>query len=269
MGRHQKPRIKKLRSLYIWHRYIGVSAALLVVVLASTGLMLNHTEKLQLDSHYVSNPWLLDQYGIHAPANVHSYHLQNHWLSQWGERLFLDQVDLGETQEKLQGGLFYKDMLVIALKNKVWLLTPQGELIEKLGNSEGIPTGISAIGITDDGQVAVMTAQGVYTANRDLSIWQDAPKAIAVWVDKEDLPASLNQRLLEKYRGHGLSLERVILDLHSGRIFGPYGLYIMDAAAVLMLFLAFSGSWIWVIRQIRNHQQKQPVTKPGKQPRRD
>ncbi len=256
MSRHKKPRIKKLRSLYIWHRYIGVSAALLVVVLATTGLMLNHTEKLQLDSHYVSSPWLLDQYGIHAPANVHSYHLQNHWLSQWGEHLFLGQIDVGETQEKLRGGMFYENMLVIALENEVWLLTSQGELIEKLGNSEGLPTGISAIGITNDGQVAVMTAHGVYIANRDLLTWQDAPEAITAWVDNEDLPAPLHQRLLEKYRGHGLSLERIILDLHSGRIFGQYGLYIMDAAAVLMLFLAFSGSGIWVIRQIRNRRQQ-------------
>lgn len=256
MSRHKKPRIRKLRSMYIWHRYIGVSAALLVVVLASTGLMLNHTEKLQLDSRYVSNNWLLDRYGIHAPTNIRSYPLHDHWLSQWGEHLFLGPIEVGKTQEKLRGALFYEDMLVIALENEVWLLTPQGELIEKLGDSEGIPAGIRTIGITDNNQVALMTAHDVYTASRDLLIWQDTPETIAVWADRKDLPAHLHQRLLEKYRGRGLSLERIILDLHSGRIFGQYGTYIMDAAAVLMLFLAFSGSGIWFIRQIRSRRQK-------------
>jgi len=256
MSRHKKPRIKKLRSMYIWHRYIGVSAALLVVILAITGLMLNHTGKLRLDSRYVSNNWLLDQYGIRAPANIRSYRVENYWLSQWGERLFLDQTDVGMTQEKLLGALYYGGMLVVALDSEVWLLTPEGELIEKLGGTEGIPAGMSAIGLTDEGRIAVMAAHGVYTADRELVIWHDAPEAITVWVDSEDLPAGLHQRLLEKYRGQGLPLERVILDLHSGRLFGKYGIYVMDAAAVLMLFLAFSGSWIWGIRQIRNRQKK-------------
>ncbi len=256
MRQHKKPRLKKLRSMYIWHRYIGVSAALLVIILAVSGLMLNHTDKLQLDSHYVSNNWLLNQYGIHAPTDIRSYSLQNHWLSQWGERLFLDQTEIGETPEKLLGALFYRDMLVMALESEVWLLTPKGELIEKLGGNEGIPAGMSAIGITDDGQVAVMAAHGVYSADRDLVIWQDSPEAITVWVDSENLPADLYQHLLQKYRGYGLSLERVVLDLHSGRIFGQYGIYIMDAAAVLMLFLAFSGSWIWGIRWIRKRQRR-------------
>ncbi len=241
--------------MYIWHRYIGVSAALLVVILAITGLMLNHTGKLQLDSRYVSNNWLLDQYGIRAPARIRSYQVENRWLSQWGERLFLDQIDVGATHEKLLGALYYGGMLVLALESEVWLLTPEGELIEKLGGNEGIPAGMSAIGMTDEGHVAVMAAHGVYTADRDLVIWQDAPEAITVWIDSEDLPVSLHQRLLEKYRGQGLPLERVILDLHSGRLFGRYGVYVMDAAAVLMLFLAFSGSWIWGMRHIRNRQK--------------
>ena len=268
MSRHKNnPRFKKLRSMYIWHRYVGISAALLVLILAVTGLMLNHTGELELDSQHIQNDWLLDQYGIRAPEDIRSYQVEGRWLSQWGERLFPNQAEIGETQEKLLGGLFYKGMLIMAMESEVWLLTPEGELIEKLGSNEGLPAGMSAVGIGDNGQLAVMTVRGIYTADRDLLIWQDAPETITVWVNSKDLPASLYQHLLQKYRGHGLSLERVILDLHSGRIFGQYGIYIMDAAAVLMLFLAISGSWIWGIRQIRNRQRRQeeyPFPKTGR-----
>ncbi len=256
MSQHKKPRIRKLRSMYIWHRYIGLSAAVLVLILATTGLMLNHTEKLQLDSHYVNNNWLLDQYGIHAPSNIRSYPLSDRWLSQWGERLFLGPIDIGESDEKLLGVLFYNGMLVMALKSEIWLLTPAGELIEKLGPNEGIPPAINAIGVTHNGQIAVMAADGIYSADQDLSTWQNTPDAITTWVESKKLPAALRQRLLKKYRGHGLSLERIILDLHSGRIFGQYGIYVMDTAAVLMLFLATSGSWIWLIRQLRDRQRR-------------
>ena len=251
-----KPRFKKLRSMYVWHRYIGVSTALLVIILAVSGLMLNHTGALKLDSRFINNDWLLDRYGIQAPASIRSYQVEEHWLSQWGERLFLNQTDLGSSREMLLGVLAYEGILIAALDSEVWLLTPQGELIEKLGGNEGIPAGMSAIGLTDEGHVAVMAAHGVYTADRDLVIWQDAPDAITVWIDSSELPDKVYKTLLEKYRGHGLSLERVILDLHSGRLFGEYGIYVMDAAAVLMLFLALSGSWIWGIRHLRNKLRK-------------
>jgi len=251
-----KPRFKKLRSMYIWHRYIGISAAVLVLILAITGIMLNHTREMALDSQYVKNNWLLNHYGIQAPKKIHSYQAGEHWLSQWGERLFLNQTDIGTSNEKLLGVLAHDGILIAALDSEVWLLTAEGELIEKLGGTEGIPAGMSAIGLTDEGHVAVMAAHGVYTADRDLVIWQDAPEAITVWNDHAELPLKLAQILLEKYRGHGLSLERVILDLHSGRLFGEYGIYVMDAAAVLMLFLALSGSWIWGIRHLRNKLRK-------------
>ncbi|VAX10307.1 hypothetical protein MNBD_GAMMA25-77 [hydrothermal vent metagenome] len=257
MSRHKnKPRFKKLRSMYIWHRYVGISAAILVLILAISGLMLNHTGELKLDSQYIKSNLLLDYYGIRAPKKIHSYPVDKHWLSQWGERLFLDQLDLGTSKETLLGVLFYENMFVLALESEVWLLSPEGELIEKLGGNEGIPAGMSAIGLSDEGHVAVMAAHGVYTADRDLVIWQDAPEAITVWVDSAELPPGLAQILLEEYRGHGLSLERVALDLHSGRLFGQYGIYVMDAAAILMLFLALSGSWIWGIRHIRNKLRK-------------
>ncbi len=49
MTRHPKARsrAKLLRSLYVWHRYLGLSAALFVILLSATGLALNHTELLQ------------------------------------------------------------------------------------------------------------------------------------------------------------------------------------------------------------------------------
>jgi len=55
-----------------------------------------------------------------------------------------------------------------------------------------------------------------------------------------------------------LPMERIMLDLHSGRILGRAGVYIMDAAAIGFLVLAASGVWLWVRRRtsIRTHKQK-------------
>ena len=45
-----------------------------------------------------------------------------------------------------------------------------------------------------------------------------------------------------------LTFERVLLDLHSGRIFGRAGPLVMDAAAVLFIALALTGFWMWLRR---------------------
>ena len=51
----------------------------------------------------------------------------------------------------------------------------------------------------------------------------------------------MRQNILRQYRGHGLSLERLLLDFHSGRIFGPAGVVIYDLLALVLGFLAISG----------------------------
>jgi hypothetical protein len=50
----------------------------------------------------------------------------------------------------------------------------------------------------------------------------------------------LSGRLVETYRGKGLPLERVLLDIHSGRILGAWG---VDAVSVLFLGLVLTGLW--------------------------
>jgi len=66
------------------------------------------------------------------------------------------------------------------------------------------------------------------------------------------LPPELEEKLMQAYRGSGLSLERVILDLHSGRIVGQWGVYVVDGAALLFLALVITGLWMWMKQRNKN-----------------
>ena len=46
-----------------------------------------------------------------------------------------------------------------------------------------------------------------------------------------------------------INLERFLLDAHSGRVFGKYGIYVIDVAAILLLILSITGIWLWVVRR--------------------
>ena len=75
--------------------------------------------------------------------------------------------------------------------------------------------------------------------------WRHEADPEVTWAEPVTLPPGLRDRLVETYRGKGLPLERVLLDVHSGRILGAWGVYLVDAAAVLFLGLVLTGLWMW------------------------
>ena len=58
---------KWTRRLVTWHRWVGLSAALFVVMFAITGVLLNHTRELGLHTINVSSQWMMDWYGMPEP----------------------------------------------------------------------------------------------------------------------------------------------------------------------------------------------------------
>jgi len=263
MTRHKKkPPVKLLRSLFIWHRYIGLAAALFVVVLALTGLVLNHTEELALDERHVKNGPLLDWYGVHAPAHITSYRVDDHILSAVGSQVYWNTQRVPQVEGPLLGALGFADLVVAAVEGQLLLLTPDGELIERLGGSAGVPAGMQAIGLAANGKLAIRAAHGFYRTDRDFLEWHETETLDNVtWSSAIETPDALHAALVDAYRGSGLSLERVLLDLHSGRILGNWGVYLMDAAAVLLLLLAITGVWLWGKRRAsaREHQRRREL----------
>jgi hypothetical protein len=247
-----------LRSLYIWHRYIGISTALFVIVLTITGLALNHTDELALDSSYIQSDLLLDWYGIDSPDELTSYTSGLITVTAVNDLVFWGNEPLSHISAPLVGLLVYRDMAVIAAGGALSLYTTEGELIEKLDSVAGVPAGITGIGITPQDLLAVKTAQGVYLTDENMLEWHRAGNTEVLWSAAAPLPAGLKDSMKKAYRGVGLPLERVMLDLHSGRILGRAGVYLVDAAGVLFLLLAFSGIWLWARRRasVRAHRRK-------------
>lgn len=260
MGRHPKTRsrAKLLRSLYLWHRYIGLTAALFVIVLSITGLALNHTESLEMDSTYVQSNALLDWYGIHAPETIRSHQAGTLVFSALGDRIYLGDSHLQDLTTPLVGAVANEDIVVLATRGQVTLFTHEGERIETLGSAAGVPAGMKAIGLGDDGGLVIEAAHGYYLTDESFLEWNEVDSADADWSQLEAVPEELIETLRAAYRGSGLTVERIMLDLHSGRILGEGGVWLVDAAAVLFLLLACSGVWLWSRRRAsaRAHRRK-------------
>lgn len=231
------------------HRVTGLVSAAFVLMLAVTGLVLNHTGALRLDERYVDTAWLLDWYGVDAPPEPVSYEAGGRYITRMGRRLWIGSKPVLDDVERLSGVVRAGRFLVAALGDGLALFTADGRLVERLGDTAGVPPGVRRIGTTPDGAVVVDTPDGDYRADPALTAWQPARGAEVAWSGPARPPAAAREALAEAWRGRGLSIERVLLDLHSGRLLGRYGVWLMDAMAVLFVLLAATGIWVWARRR--------------------
>ncbi len=235
--------------IHRWHRKLGITSALFVILLVITGLMLNHTGKLDLQNIFIKNDLILKWYDIQPKGEVQGFAVgsqnETHWLSQIDNRLYFDQMELVDHANNVVGVVSANDGFIIALADGLMILTTEGKLIEKLSALEGVPAEIQAIGLSESGDVMVKTAQAAYLADIESEQWTENTAVAVSWSESRQIPESLYEQLLTLYRGKGLPMERVILDLHSGRILGQAGVWLVDMMAILFLLLALSGVWMW------------------------
>jgi len=259
MTRHKRrPLARRLRSLYLWHRYIGLAAALFVILLATTGLLLNHTEELALDSRHVQSSLLLNWYGVKVPDDMSSYPAGPATVTAVGDRIYLNAAPLSQAHAPLVGALEFSGLIVIATGGQLLLYTPEGDLVERLDAAIGVPGRIQALGLTENGVLTVRSPAGYYQSDANLLEWQETQPPEATWSRPKVPSPGLVTVLQQTYRGTGLSLERILLDIHSGRILGGWGVYLVDAAALVFLLLACSGIWLWSRRRKTMRAHRQP-----------
>lgn len=231
-----------------WHRWAGLAVAVFVVLLSVTGIALNHGDALGLNARFVRSAWLLDLYRIAPEQQVTAFESRGHWVSRIGERIYFNERELGERSRKLLGMVPAQDLFVIGLSERLLLVTKEGETVEILRGAEGVPAGMRRIGTTKDGRVVIEAAHGLYLPDLDQLRWEELAAVEARWPQASAPPPELAARLQEEHRAHTLTLERVMLDLHSGRIVQRLGVWFTDAVALILVSLVLSGLWIWYRR---------------------
>lgn len=237
------------------HRSLGAGTAVFIIFMVLSGLTINHSNGLGLDQRNVSQPFVLNWYGLGEPENIRSFALGNDWLSFAGSQVYLNGNSISGISNGV-GAISSHNMLIAAGSAELLLLDPDGTLIERLPWGPPGTGPIESIGLLADGIVVVKSASQLWLADVDLLNWKRAEgiNLNPAWAFSEPAPDALREAITRHYRGDSLSLERVLLDLHSGRIFGSIGILVYDLLALAVAFLAISGLIFW-LRGRRNGKQ--------------
>ena len=230
---------------------LGLAAMVFFLLLAVTGVVLNHSTELGLDNRYVHASWVARWYGISAEAPRHTFRAGVHDLIAANGRWALDGRISGDKFPEPIGLVELPDMVVVAGSTSLYLYGKDGALIDRLERSALPAVPVQAIG-AGASQLVLRTASGTFESSNALS-WQRAPRDGIAWSSPADLSVDERERyarLLEP----GVSVERILLDLHSGRFGGRYGPLLVDLLAVFLGVLSLSGAWLFFKRKHRRER---------------
>ena len=227
------------------HRWMGVAVSLFVVFLVLTGWALNHTSELGLARLLVQVPWISAWYGLRGAVPATGYTARGHWLIGDENGALLDGKKTAFELRNAIGMIAADDFIAIASATELVLVDNTGRLIDRIASTQLPVNRIEKIGSSEQ-QIVL---QGASTfASADGVNWQPF-QGDAVWSVSQALPS--DQQLNAKQLVPSLPFERIMQDLHSGRILGHYGPYLVDAVGLLFLLLAGSGLWMFVRRPRR------------------
>lgn len=240
------------KFLLRWHRRFGLGAAVLVLTLALTGIVLNHPDALRLHERNIDASWLLSWYGVEGvQGDKPGFQIGEQWISGAAGHIFLNDKPVGDAVDPLVGAVLHDGLIVVAEPARLSLFTAQGIFVETL---TGLPhtqgTSLHRIGVGTQNAEGVIVEMGgsPFLGDALLSQWTPTEGPVK-WSQAQPLPTIYRDALDQFVRGEGLPLYRVILDIHSGRFFTAWGPWVMDLAALILIALSFSGFWVWFSRR--------------------
>ena len=194
------------------HRWAGAVLVAFVLFLATTGIALNHSGDFGLDRKYVSWSWLLEAYGMGAP-------------------------------EPYAGKTLIGELVVVGDGQRAHVLLTSGELVESIDLGSVLPGMIERVGGAVDR--AVLDSGGMlFRSDADITIfepWAAGNASNVEWSPEVQPDAPGLEAIDAAWRGHGLTIERLLLDLHSGRILSLGGRLLLDVIALGLIALSISG----------------------------
>ncbi len=229
---------------------MGIISALFVIVLSLSGLILHYSPNLNLDTQFIRSTLLLNWYSIEAPSILSNFEIGENSASHLADAIYFNEQRIAGSFSELVGAVATDFGFALSTSNQILLLTESGELVETLGNLVGIPSGILRIGVDQNSEVYLeRTGELVRVDLEGLSFTVVNMPLEIEWGNKTQLSEEIAQVLQTDYRASLVSWERILLDIHSGRIFGALGVILVDVMAILFLFMAITGVWIWSRRR--------------------
>lgn len=216
--------------------------AFFVFIMVISGILLNHASDLKLDQKHLTWHWLLKHYDLVSVQADTVYILGKNVVSQFGNDIFIGATPSIQSDQLVVGGIALEEIMVVATENSLLLFNLDGDFIDQMGLEENIPADIQNIGLFH-GDPVIQTRTGLWRSDLMLAKWENVSLQGVGWSSAQPMPDSIEIQLAEYFHGRGVTVEKILLDIHNGHILPKYGIWILDILGFLLIWLMLTGSW--------------------------
>jgi hypothetical protein len=231
-----------------WHKRAGLFAFVFMIWLGFSGFLINQSASWGYDTKRVDWGWVMQLYSLHPEPPQAGFRAGNYWLASTSDYTLIDarplETPIRELRGFVQGGSADKPLLFVAAAESLLLLTPKGERIDELTPPILPVSTIRRIGSVKGhpGSIAVQDLDAFQSLDEGNS-WTPVASTAVDWSEAQPLPDGERSRLMP-YSRPSVSLEHVLVDAHSGRLFGSYGAWVINFVGIAAMLLAISGIWM-------------------------
>ena len=213
-----------------WHRRFAIFISLWLVVLAVTGMTINHAHDWGLDSKPLPPVFQRWVYGIEASD----------------EKFCGPDVAIKAECSRVFAALVLPAGSLLLTKDSLLLVDESGQLVEKLA--------VGVVGLSDL-QAGYQDGATIYLRDAHKTIRTDSELMEHSVITAEEANG-LNEFGWQE-RGEtaqAITWERLMLDLHAARFLGSFAKLVNDLVAVIILIMAASGLWMYLLKRKANGQ---------------
>lgn len=217
---------RRRQSLARWHRRLAVLIGLWLVLLAVTGVFINHAHDWGLDRRALPGSVQRLVYGIDTPDDFCAPY-----------------PALGRECQDVFARLALPAGELLLAVSRLILIDGQGRIVESLPAGQLGLEGLEA-GLRHGGSVYLRDRRRTVRTDAELMNWEQIGGEAAAALDGGPWQVRPGDDA-------GITWERLLLDLHAARFLGPGAKYFNDLFAALVLVLAVSGAWLWSAKRRR------------------
>ena len=248
----------KLRKL---HKYLGFAFSLFILHLTITGILLIYPKTFNIEDTYISNYFILKKYNMDTYKEVRGLVNVEDEVVIIKNNIYLNSKFVDKFSDEIINILYQKkeNKIIVLSKSNIGLyffenIDNELEIIDiiSIENTKKI----NHLGLSLSGNKVFLKNDNDYynlDNNHQLKLVDKIEKNIN-WSNTNKINKKLAKYYLNIHQGKGVSLTRILTELHNGKFFGSIFTLILFFSSLSLIFLTLS-SFIFATNIFKNKKK--------------
>ena len=248
----------KLRKL---HKYLGFAFSIFILHLTVTGILLTYPETFNVEETYISNFFILKKYNMDTHKEVYGLSNIEDEVVIIKNNIYFNNKFIDKFNNEIINLLYQKkeERIIVLSKSVIgiyFLESIDGEFeINNIINLENTKK-IKQLGLNLSDDIVFLNNDKEYynlDNNNLLKLVNEKDKNIKL-SNISTIDKKLAKSYLNIHQGKGVSLTRILTELHNGKFFGSIFTLILFFSSLSLIFLTLS-SFIFATNIFKNKKK--------------